>query len=156
GAAPDWPPSLDAFRRMPALDRALYEAERLYPPVPTVPRGLFREVELEGHCLPAGALALYSPAATHLLPGLWSAADRFDPDRFAPPREERRRAPFALVGFGGGPRICIGRPFARLQLLVLLAGALRRYRLIPAPGQVLGQRYGVTSRPLYGIRLRVE
>lgn len=152
---PDGHGSVETYRQMPALDRALYEAERLYPPVPTVPRGLIRAVEIGGHVLPAGSLALFSPAATHLLPDLWSDRDRFDPDRFAPPREERHRAPFALVGFGGGPRICIGMPYARLELLVLLSAALRRYRLTPAPGPMPAQRYGVTSRPLHGLRLHV-
>jgi cytochrome P450 len=155
-APPTGKATVEIYRRLLALDRALYEAERLYPPVPIVPRGLLRDVTFDSRLLEAGTLAFYSPAATHLLPALWSDPYRFDPDRFAPPREERRRAPFGLVGFGGGSRICIGLPFARLELLVLLTEALRRYRLSPVPGQVLGQRYGVTSRPVHGIRLLVQ
>jgi len=39
---------------------------------------------------------------------------------------------------------------------VLLARALRRYRLTMAPGQTIIQRPGITSRPLRGIRLHVH
>lgn len=143
-----------ALRAMPTLDCSLTEAERLYPPVPTVPRGIVADLVFAGHALPAGTLVLYSPAATHMLPGVWAEPQRFDPDRFAPPREEHRRTPYALAGFGGGPRVCIGMSFARAELLAVLSEALARYRLKVPPGQIIARRYGVTSRPLHGIRVR--
>ena len=68
----------------------------------------------------------YSPWATHRLEHVFADADRFDPDRFAPPREEHR-TPYALVGFGGGPRLCIGQAFALLEAKVVAAHLLRGY-----------------------------
>ena len=143
-------------RDMPVLDRALSEAERLYPPIPNAPRGIGRAVSFEGHLLPEGTLVLYSAAASHLLPSIWRDPSVFDPDRFAPPREEHKRVAYALVGFGGGPRVCIGKTLARVELLLFLAHALRRYHLTIVPDQRIVQRYGVTNRPLYGIRMRVR
>jgi len=145
-----------ALRGMETLDRALSEAERLYPPVPIAPRVVIEDTEFGGYALPAGTRVFYSAAATHALPGLWSHPTRFDPDRFAPPREEHRRVPYALIGFGGGPRICIGRSLARLELALFVARALTRFRLTVAPGQTIAQRDGVTSRPLRGIRMQVR
>jgi cytochrome P450 len=106
--------------------------------------------------LPAGTKVFYSAAATHLLPEIWREPARFDPDRFAPPREEHRKVPFALVGFGGGPRVCIGFAFARYELALLLAIVSLRFSLTSVPGQTIVQRYGVTSRPRHGIRVRVQ
>ncbi len=146
----------DARRGLGALDRALSEAERLYPPVSIAPRVVTEDVDVGGYRLPAGTRVFYSAAATHMAPGVWSDPTRFDPDRFAPPREEHKRVPYALVGFGGGPRVCIGRSVARLELSVFLARALRRYQLTLEPGQTIAQRDGVTSRPLHGIRMRVR
>ena len=143
-------------RDMPLLDRALSEAERLYPPIPNAPRGVCRDVYFGEHLLPAGTLVLYSAAASHLLPSVWRAPIVFDPDRFAPPREEHKRVAYALVGFGGGPRVCIGKTLARVELMLFLAHALRRYQLTPVPGQRIAQRYGVTNRPLHGIRMQVR
>jgi len=150
------PLDMDTLRAMQQLDWALSEAERLYPPVAIAPRGLIEPVEFSGYLLPVGTLVYYSAGATHVLPSVWTAPSTFDPDRFAPPREEQRKTPYALVGFGGGSRLCIGLTFARMELLVLLVQALRRYRLVVSPGQAIAQRAGVTSRPLHGIRMRVQ
>jgi cytochrome P450 len=138
------------------LDRILREAERLYPPVPIAPRLVGRAVEVCGADLPAGTRVFYSAAATHLLSHLWADPYSFDPERFASPREEHRRAAYALVGFGGGPRICIGRSLARLELAIFVTHALQRYHLAVIPDQLIAQRCGVTSRPRRGIRLHVE
>ncbi len=48
-----------------------------------------------------------------------------------PSREEDRRTPYALVTFGGGPRLCIGVHFATIEVKVLAAHVLRSYRLEP-------------------------
>ena len=149
-------PSLDALKRMKVLDNALSEAERLYPPVPNGPRGVTEDVEIGGYTIPAGAPLFYSIAATHLLPGVWENPTAFDPDRFAPPREEHKRTPYALVGFGGGPRICIGINFAKIEIKAMIAQVLRDYDLSVVPGQDIRQRYDVTGGPVNGIVLDVR
>jgi len=58
--------------------------------------------------LPSGDLAMVAPAVTHRLPHIFRDPECYDPDRFAPGREEDRRTPFALIGFGGGKHRCIG------------------------------------------------
>lgn len=153
---PSGKPTAATLREMPVLDRAISEAERLYAPVPTAPRVAVRPIEFAGHCLPAGTRVLYAAAATHLLPEIWTAPESFDPDRFAPPREEHKRVSYALVGFGGGPRTCIGRTFARIELALFLLQALHRFELTIVSGQTIVQRYGVTNRPLHGIRMQVR
>ena len=55
----------------------------------------------------------------------------FDPDRFAPPREEDRRSPYALVTFGGGQRLCIGVNFANIEVKAIAVDVLRKYELTP-------------------------
>lgn len=154
--APDANPTLADIRGMTVLENALSEAERLYPPVPEGPRGVLEEFEFGGYRIPAGAFVFYSIAASHLLPSVWTGPERFDPDRFAPPREEHRKRPYALVGFGGGPRICIGVNFARVEIQSMVSHILRRYSLELVPGQDLRQAYGATGRPVEGIRMRVS
>ena len=138
------------------IARVLSEAERLYPPVSTAPRGLTHDVYFQDAELPAGSMIVYSAAATHLLPSVWTDPGTFDPERFVLPREEHKRSPYALVGFGGGARTCIGRALARVELTMLVARALDHFHLELAPDQRIAQRYGITSRPVHGIRMHVR
>lgn len=152
---PDAEPTLDVIKRMHVLDNALSEAERLYPPVANGPRGVVEPFEFNGYKVPVGAFVYYSIAAAHLLPGVWRDPLRFDPDRFAPPREEHKKTPYALVGFGGGPRICIGINFAQVEIKAMVAQILWRFQLDPVPDQQLVQFYRGTGMPLHGIRMRI-
>jgi cytochrome P450 len=153
--APGADPTLADIKRMKMLENALSEAERMYPPVANGPRGVVEDFEFDGYLVPAGTFVFYSIAASHLIPGIFATPERFDPDRFAPPREEHKRTPYALVGFGGGPRICIGINFAQVEIKAMVSHILRRYRLEVVPGQQITQFYRATGMPLNGIRMRV-
>src|SRR5439155_6142240 len=104
-------------------------------PVINVPRGVVRDFEFAGYSVPAGTQVRLALAAGHRLPHVFANPEAFDPDRFLPPREEDRRQPYALVTFGGGPRVCIGINFAQVEVKTLVAHVLPRYRLEPAEGQ---------------------
>lgn len=65
-----------------------------------------------------GNIVAASPAFAHRLPAVFSAPDAFQPDRFAPPREEDKAKPFSYIGFGGGRHGCLGQNFAYLQIKV--------------------------------------
>jgi cytochrome P450 len=149
-------PSLDATKKMPALHNALSEAERLYPPLATGPRGVVEDFDFEGYRVPAGSYVFYAIAGTHMIPSIFADPTRFDPDRFAPPREEHKKHPFSLVGFGGGPRICIGMNFAKVEIKLMLTQILRRYHLEPVAGRQPTQLYRALGIPLNGIKLRVS
>ncbi len=148
------PATYEEIRRLEVIDRLTMEAERLYPPVPYGPRGTAEDVELDGYVVPSGTLVSYAIAASHMLPSIWDNPADFDPDRFAPPREEHKQDPYALVGFGGGPRRCIGMTFARAELALLVARVYARYDLEAVEGAQVTQSFGITARPLGGMRLR--
>ncbi len=148
-------PSLEAIKRMKLLEHALSEAERLYPPVSNGPRGVLEDFEFGGYHVPAGTHVFYSISGAHRIPTIFADPARFDPDRFAPPREEHK-TPYALVGFGGGPRICIGINFAQVEIKALISHLLRNYQLELVPDQQIVQMYMPTSMPLNGIRMRVS
>jgi len=149
-------PTLETLKQMKVLENALSEAERMYPPVANGPRGVVEDFEFNGYHVPAGSYVLYSIAASHLLPGVFANPTLFDPDRFAPPREEHKKTPYALVGFGGGPRICIGINFAQIEIKALVTHVLRHYRLELLPNQQIAQYYDVTGGPMQGIKMHVR
>lgn len=149
-------PAAGDLARMAVLDRALLEAERLYPPTPQGPRGALEDFEFAGYRVPAGSWVFYHIAACHHAPSIWRDPEAFDPDRFAPPREEHKRRPYSLVTFGGGARICLGINLAKMELKALASHVLRRHRLEILPGQNIVQFSRGTARPLEGIRARVS
>jgi cytochrome P450 len=148
------PPTHEELRGLEQIDRLILETERLYPPVPYGPRGVAQPTVVEGYQIQPGPIVMYAIASTHRLPSLWRDPETFDPDRFAPPREEHKRDPYSLVGFGGGPRRCVGMTFARLELILLVARVLGTYRMEPVPDHEVVQSFGITARPLGGMRLR--
>jgi len=127
------PLRLEHLRELVELERVLKEVERLWPPISLCQRGVVDEVEFAGWRLPPRTLVIYSPWVTHRLPDVFADPERFDPERFAPPREEDRR-PYALVGFGGGPRLCIGQAFALLEMKIVASLLLHDYDCVIAPG----------------------
>jgi retinoid hydroxylase len=153
--ARDAEPTLEVIKRMKLLEHALSEAERLYPPVSNGPRGVLEDFEFGGYHVPAGTHVFYSIAGAHRIPTIFADPELFDPDRFAPPREEHK-TPYALVGFGGGPRICIGINFAQVEIKALISHLLRNYQLELVSGQQIMQMYMPTSMPLNGIRMRIS
>jgi cytochrome P450 len=121
------------------------------------PRGVVSDFEFGGYHVPAGVQARYSIVGGHWLPSIFANPERFDPDRFAPPREEDKKVPYSLIPFGGGQRICIGVNFAQVEIKALAAHVLRTYDLEPIPGQDVAQLYAPTiGSPSNGIRVRVR
>lgn len=151
GAGPLAP---EALGRLPLLDQILRETERLHPPAPGGFRGVVEEVSFGGYTIPQGWTVMYSSVFTHRMPELWHEPDRFDPGRFGPPRSEGHK-PFHLIGFGGGPRICVGYAFAQLQMRLVLAHLLRTLTLELVPGQRFRPVSVPTSMPRDGLIVRV-
>jgi retinoid hydroxylase len=145
----DEPLNLSHLRQMTNLGYALKEVERLYPPVQNISRGVVKDIEYDGYRIPAGWMVDISPMLTHRLPELYAEPDRFDPDRFAPPREEDKQHPFALVGFGSGPHVCLGYQFAQMEMKIFMSLLLRNYdwQITPAksalakPNEVIAPVY---------------
>jgi cytochrome P450 len=135
--------------RLPHTARVVQETLRLYPPVWIMSRVARHEDRIGGSSVPAGSLVLVSPYAVHRHVDHWREPGRFHPQHFAAD-EAGSRHPFAYIPFGAGPRQCIGKGFAGLELVVVLATILQRYELHPAVDTVELEAL-VTLRPRAGL-----
>ena len=124
---------LETGRALPAVECFLLELERMYPSALLFPRITTARVEHDGHAIPRGTLVLYTPYLSHRDPASFDHPNSFDPERFSAARGRARNTASQLFGFGGGPRICLGKAFAKLQLKVLLRALLTAYELEPDP-----------------------
>lgn len=121
--------SFDALREMQFLERAMREAERLHPPLVMLMRKVIGDFPYKQYVIPPGWLAMVSPAVTQRLADVFTDPDGYDPNRFAPGREEDRKARFSIITFGGGKHGCIGMMFAYLQVKAIWSVLLRRFEV---------------------------
>jgi len=64
----------------------------------------------------------------HYDPDLWGPED---PNVFLPERDSVPRHPIASLAFGLGPRNCVGRRFALMEIKLCLTRLLRQYSFLP-------------------------
>jgi cytochrome P450 len=152
----DAPLTSEAFRNLPVLAATIRETGRLYGPVMFLPRGVLTPVEFGGYALAPGTPVFLVVAAGHRLPTVFADPERFDPDRFLPPRDEDRRQPYGLAMFGGGPRICLGINFAQVEVTALAAHVRRHFRISPIPGRAIPRIGGIVQSLPNGVPARVE
>ncbi len=151
---PDAPLTLEDLRQQPYLDAAIKETLRLHPQASIMMRGARESFEFQGYTIPGGWLVLLVPPFVHRQERYFADPDRFDPARFLPPRDEDTKNPYAWVGFGGGPRICLGTGIAQIELKALITRILRRYDLTLLPGQDFTPIYLPIDRPRGSVVIR--
>jgi cytochrome P450 len=153
GKAQIEPDDMPALR---SLNLVLQETLRRYPPLSTIPRVALRPFEFGGYVIPARTMVVVYPIHTHHMSELWSTPFSFDPERFAPPREEHKRHSHAYTPFGGGAHMCIGLRFAELQIRSLMHQLLQRYRIRVPEGYVMPLQQAPISKPIDGLPIVLE
>ena len=136
--------------RLPYLKQVVQESMRLYPPVWAVARRAEREVMFGEHVLPANAYVAVVSWALHRHPEFWPDPDRFDPDRFEPDRARARHS-YCYLPFGAGPRTCIGAGMAMLEIQLVLAQIVQRFKVQVVPDHPIETLAKVTLKPRYGM-----
>jgi cytochrome P450 len=131
------------------------EALRLYPPIWLVPRAPIADDEVDGYRLRAGTMIFLCPYVTHRHPEFWDDPEGFDPERFTEGRSAGRPR-YAWFPFGGGPRQCIGAPFALLEMQLVVAMVAQRFRLTLVPGHPVALEPMVTLRPRHGMLMTLS
>lgn len=150
----DEPPEPGDLERLPLLRRAIDESLRFFPPAYSFGREATGELEIGGWRAPAGTTLFVLPWILHRDPRFFPDPLAYRPDRWT----ETFRAdlhPQAYIPFGAGPRHCIGHGFARMELGLILATILQRFRLTwgPEPPEAFTS---ITLRPVGGLEARLE
>jgi cytochrome P450 len=137
--------------RLPLMEYVVKEAMRVLPPVPWNARVLLGTAEVGGYQLPAGAEVWISIFETHRCPALFPEPAKFRPSRW----ESLDPGPFEYVPFSAGPRMCIGAGFAMMEIRLILAMVLKRFRLEMAEGVCLDRAGIVVLAPKNGLPMKI-
>ncbi|XP_064257065.1 LOW QUALITY PROTEIN: basic proline-rich protein-like [Passer domesticus] len=122
-----------ALGRLPLLRAVVKETLRLYPVIPANARVVPEcDIRVGDYLVPRQTLITLCHYATSRDSRFFPAPDAFRPERWLRHRDTRH--PFASLPFGLGPRSCVGRRLAELQLHMALAQILLRFEVRPEPG----------------------
>ncbi len=84
--------------------------------------------------------------------------EKFNPDNFSPENKAKRH-PYAFLGFGIGPRSCIGMRLALLQVKISLAKLVYNYKLVPGekmPKKLEVDPTSINSGALGGVWVKLQ
>lgn len=144
-------PTLADLGSLPVTERVVRETLRLYPPVYNLPRVVNEPVELQGYDVPAGTVIMVCTLAIHRDSRWWDDPKEWRPDRWKD--RDADATGYEYVPFGAGPRTCLGRRFALLELRLLVATVVQRYDL--APLSTVDIDPGITSQPADDVPVKV-
>ncbi|KAJ7935986.1 cytochrome P450 monooxygenase [Mycena leptocephala] len=151
GTGDDMVATSDQVKLLPYLDACINETLRIHS---TSALGLPRVVPdgglvVCGHAFPAGTVLSVPSYTIHRLPAVWGD----DPEAYRPERwfeadkiaaMQKTFNPYSL-----GPRACIGRNLAALELLIIVASIMRRFHFTLAdPDEPLATCEGFLRKPL--------
>lgn len=145
------PPNPQQLNRLPQLDRILKESLRLLSPAFFGSRYVMAPCELGPFELAAGATVFFSQYISHRLPEIYPEPQRFKPGRW----ESFTPSPYEYLPFGAGVHGCIAAGFAMMEMKVVLAMVLQRYRLTLVPQARIDRTVRISLVPSNGLPMIV-
>jgi len=148
-------PTFADLPKLSYMQQVINEVLRLYPAAYLFAREAVVDDTIDGYRIPANTLIFLTPYVTHRDPKYWPDPETFDPERFSP-EQIASRPRHVYYPFGEGPHVCIGNNFAWMEMQLILAMALQRFRLKLVPNHPIAFKPEATLRPRYGIKMTVE
>ena len=147
----------DDLSKLVYLEQIIKETLRIHSPL----QGTFRvsptnrTVTIEGLTLPPKTEIFVSIQVPQTSEKYWDRPAVFDPDRFG---AGKQITPFTFFAFAAGPRVCIGKHFAMMEMKVLLSKLFHDLKLCDArPGEsVLEKVTSLTVKPKHGVFVNVQ
>jgi cytochrome P450 len=111
---------------MPYLNGCVYEALRLFPPVPFDAKVVVEECDIPfglGGRLLAGTRIAFCPFAMGRDPEIYPEPLAFKPERWIP---FKAPSPYEFPVFQGGPRSCLGQDMAMFEMKLLMTVLMQK------------------------------
>ena len=147
-------PEASDLHSLPYLTMVIEESMRLYPPAWIIGRKTIGPDRIGAFEIRPGQNILICPYVLHRDKRYWEEPEKFIPERFTA-ENIRKRPKNVYLPFGGGPRMCIGNNFAIMELQLVLAMLLQRYRMEPVPGKEAIPEALITLRPDGGVWMKI-
>ncbi|KAH6802162.1 hypothetical protein C2S51_033608 [Perilla frutescens var. frutescens] len=152
-------PNAEGLAGLKTVHMILYETLRLYSPVTLITRRISRRVKLLGkYQFPADVNVAIPTLALHRNPDIWGRdAHLFKPERFSEGLAKAMNGnAIAFLGFGFGPRTCVGLNFAITEAKIALSMILQRYKFTLSPDYVHSPFILLTAQPQLGVQILMQ
>ncbi|KAK3922884.1 putative cytochrome P450 301a1, mitochondrial [Frankliniella fusca] len=127
---PDSPVTADKLEQLRYLRACIREAMRVSPIIIGNQRMAVKDLVLCGYQVPRGTDVLCVHSEMVKEERYFPRALEFHPERWLPEGEHLKGThPFAHMPFGFGPRTCVGRRFAQLEMETFLSKAFRNFNI---------------------------
>ncbi|KAJ6422288.1 hypothetical protein OIU84_027276 [Salix udensis] len=149
--------SVDSLNHLKTVTMVIQEALRLYPPAAFVSREALEETQL-GNIAVSKGLCLWTLIPTlHRDPAVWgSDANEFKPERFTCGVSKACKFPQAYIPFGVGPRLCLGKNFAMVELKVVLSLIVSTFSFSLSPKYHHSPTYRMIVEPGEGVQILIQ
>ena len=149
------PPTAQGLRALDVIPRILMETLRLHTPAPGLMRTVTNSFELAGCTVPAGEFVIISLASCSNLPEYFPDPERFDIDRFAPPRNEHKQ-PGVYYPYGIGTHRCLGGYLSEFMIVTIMATILHEVEIaLDPPNYKLKTENAPTGHPNKAFKFKV-
>ena len=146
----DEDPTPDNLDKLEYLGWVIKESLRIFPPAPWNGRVLTEALTLGDHTIPAGSEILFSIYNTHRDETIFPEPLRFKPERW----DNFKPSVYEYTPFSSGPRTCIGAMFATMEIKIIIAMMLQRFRLGLVPQRI--DRFAeMTLSPKHGLKAQI-
>lgn len=145
-------PTVEKLQQLPLLERVVKESMRVLTSVPWNGRVTSQPTELGGYSLPAGTEVFVSIYQTHHMEEIYPDPEAFNPQRW----ETIKPTNYEYNPFSTGPRICIGAAFAMMEIKIVLAMLLQRFRLQYITQNKVDRFGTIVMKPKYGMPMMVH
>ncbi|CAA7020588.1 unnamed protein product [Microthlaspi erraticum] len=140
------------------LHGALYEAMRLYPPSSFGRKSSVQsDVLPTGHKIDANSKVIISQYALGRMRAIWGEdALQFKPERWILGNGSLKHEPsFKFLAFNSGPRTCLGKHFAMIQMKMVVVELLQNYDIKVIKGQKIAPVLGFILSMKHGLRITI-
>lgn len=145
-------PTLEQLNELPFLNYVIDESMRILSPFVFGMRFAREDTSLGDYFVPKGSVVAFAPAHLHHDPAVYPEPRRFLPRRW----ETAQPGTYEFLPFSAGPRMCIGATFALMEIRLVLATLLQRFRLTVVPQAKIDRTDLLLCAPRHGLPMQIQ
>ncbi|CAL5186284.1 unnamed protein product [Lathyrus oleraceus] len=153
-----WVLSVDEVKKLVYLHGAICEALRLFPPVPFERKETIKsDILPSGHHVYPKTMILFSVYAMGRVEDIWGEdCLEFKPERWISERGGIVYEPsYKFFSFNAGPRTCLGKDLAFIQIKMVVASILWNYCVHVVEGSCVTPNLSIVLLMKHGLKVRI-